>query len=63
MSEVDLVVIIAEGLPIEQAVDFLRWWFSTQRVLDPITHPSMDWYIHRHMSQISAVALRREQGA
>lgn len=55
-SEMDVLVIIAEQLPIRQALRLLWWDMGTNRDLlgDWINHPSMTWWITKHANEVRA---------
>jgi len=50
MSPEDIVVIVAESLPLPQALDLVKWY--VQHHQDCINHPSMLWWMRKHANAI-----------
>lgn len=57
MSTIDLLIIIAEGLPVPQALDLLTWWLM--RHPDALLHPSFQWWAKRHAGAVSLMLQMR----
>ena len=43
MDPTDALVIVAIGLPLQQQIDLVSWWF-TQTGWGDIAHPSLVWW-------------------
>jgi hypothetical protein len=56
-SAVDIVVIIACELPINQFYDFTRWWLKDNN--EDVVHPSFKWVLNKLAPQLATLATKR----
>lgn len=52
MHRMDVITIIAESLPDEQAMDWMLWVLPQEPFL-ALNHPSVVWWIVKHEAAIS----------
>ena len=51
MNPSDLIVLCALGLPIEQAVDLLKWYVAHD--LEEVMHPSIFWWCNLRKNDVA----------
>jgi hypothetical protein len=66
MHPIDVLIVVAESLPEKQGLDLVGWWMASEtevatrnarieELVELSQHPSMKWYVLRHIAAISAL--------